>query len=141
MRKLKCPDDYRVVFMPFPGDVLGAVRVDADGYPTVYINEALSLEARRKTLIHELRHIERGDLSNHLTIYQAEAEAAATVPLPGVMMSSRRTVTDEEYWKMTLAGAKLLTIPYFDPPVFDQPLPMPSPIFATNPLPELFREE
>lgn len=141
MRKLSCPDDYRVVFMPFPGDVLGAVRVDENGYATVYINEALSLDARRRALIHELRHIERGDLSNHLTIYQAEAEAAASVPIPSVMTTSRKALTEEESWRLILAGAKLLSAGFDDLPQYNEPLAMPSPLYDTDPLPDLFSRE
>jgi len=70
------PDDYNVIYRPFPGDVLAAVRIDYDGYPTVYINEQLAPMARKAALDHELRHIENGDMTNYLTIYEAEAHRA-----------------------------------------------------------------
>lgn len=73
---MKSPDDYAVVMRgDFPGDVLAAVRVDADGYPTVYINDCLSLPAKRMALRHELWHFANGDFDNHLTIYDAEKKA------------------------------------------------------------------
>jgi hypothetical protein len=75
--KLKCPDDYRVVMVDFPGDVLAAVRVDPNGYYTIYINEKLSLQAKREALKHELNHIMQGDFDNHYTIYDIEKRAAA----------------------------------------------------------------
>ena len=53
-------EEYRVYLMPFPGDVLGAVRVDAEGFPSIYINDALSPAARRRVFDHELRHIRNG---------------------------------------------------------------------------------
>lgn len=27
------PDEYRVIYMPFPGDIYACVRVSPDGYP------------------------------------------------------------------------------------------------------------
>lgn len=69
------PDDYRVILMPFPGDVYACVRVDPDGYPTIYINEALSPDAQRRALAHELHHFQNGDLFNYLTIEDVERGA------------------------------------------------------------------
>lgn len=66
-------DEYRVYMMPFPGDIMGAVRVDAEGFPSIYINDALSPEAKKRALLHELRHIERDDFYNSLTIDEVEA--------------------------------------------------------------------
>lgn len=61
--------------MPFPGDVLACVRVGADNYPTVYINDSLSLDAKRRALRHELQHFRNGDFHNHLSVWDAEAQA------------------------------------------------------------------
>lgn len=72
---MTCPDDYNVILLQMPGDILAAVRTDADGYPTIYINDALSEPARRQALNHELSHIVHDDLTNHLTIYDAERRA------------------------------------------------------------------
>lgn len=73
---MKIDDDYRVYMVPLPGDINGAVTVDADGYPSVYINDLLSPEARRRALAHELHHIVRDDLYNDLPI--TEVECATT---------------------------------------------------------------
>lgn len=67
-------DGYRVYLMPFPGDINGAVRVDEEGYPSIYINEYLSPEARKKAFLHELRHILRDDINNNLPIEEVERE-------------------------------------------------------------------
>ena len=65
--------DFRVIFLPFTGDIKGATRVDEDGFATIYINEALAPDAKKDTLKHEIRHIERNDFYNDLTIYEVEA--------------------------------------------------------------------
>ena len=67
-------DEYRVYMVPFPGDVLGAVRIDVEGFPSIYINDALSPEARKKAFLHELRHIQRDDMYNGKPIEEIEAD-------------------------------------------------------------------
>lgn len=67
-------EEYRVYLMSFPGDVLGAVRVDADGFPSIYINDALSPDARRRVFDHELRHIRDDDHYNDRPIEEVEAK-------------------------------------------------------------------
>ena len=128
---MKCPDDYRVVMIRFPGDVLAAVRVDADGYPTVYINDALSMPARREALRHELQHIRRGDFCNHLTIYDVENGTCATAQLTALPRSFR-PLTDEEEAKLMLVGLQL-TVDAFGEFQCTEPLPMPSPLFDIQP--------
>lgn len=66
-------DEYRVYMIPFPGDIMGAVRVDADGFPSIYINDALSPDARRRAFDHELRHILEDDHYNDRPIEEVEA--------------------------------------------------------------------
>lgn len=66
--------NYRVYMMPFPGDIKAAVRVDADGYPSIYINDALSPQAKKRAFLHELRHIRRDDMYNDMTIEDVERE-------------------------------------------------------------------
>ena len=66
-------DEYRVYLMPFPGDILGAVRIDAEGFPSIYINDALSPEAKRRALEHELKHIQNDDFFNGKSIQEVEA--------------------------------------------------------------------
>lgn len=68
------PDEYTVHLMPFPGDIKAAVRVDVDGYPSIYINDYLSPQAKKKALEHELRHISRDDFYNDLSITEVESE-------------------------------------------------------------------
>lgn len=60
--------DYHVYMIPFPGDIKAAVRIDAEGYASIYINEYLSPEAKKKAFLHEIRHIERDDFNNSLPI-------------------------------------------------------------------------
>lgn len=66
-------DEYRVYLMPFPGDIMSAVRVDAEGFPSIYINDKLSPAAKKRAFLHELRHIERDDFYNNMTIDEVEA--------------------------------------------------------------------
>lgn len=66
-------DEYRVYMMPFPGDIKAAVRVDTEGFPSIYINDALAPEAAKRAFLHELRHIERDDLYNDRPIRDVEA--------------------------------------------------------------------
>jgi hypothetical protein len=60
--------DYHVYMIPFPGDIKAAVRIDAEGYASIYINDYLSPEAKKKAFLHEIRHIERDDCYNSLPI-------------------------------------------------------------------------
>lgn len=128
---MKCPDDYRVVMVSFPGDILAAVRIDANGYPTIYINDALSLPARREALKHELRHLMNGDHTNHLTIYDAEKQAAGSVDT-SLMPRSWRALREEEEINMTVAGFAL-GVSAEGPVECREPLPMPAPMFDRAP--------
>ena len=74
-------DDYNVILMPFSGDIRACVRIDGNGYPTVYINDYLCPSAKRKALLHELRHFERGDFFSHLTICEIENDTTNTVTM------------------------------------------------------------
>ena len=69
-------DEYRVYLMPFPGDIRAAVRLDAEGFPSIYINDALSPEAKKRAFLHELKHIESDDHYNAKTIEEAEHDAS-----------------------------------------------------------------
>ena len=66
-------DECRVYMVQFPGDIKAAVRLDKDGFPSIYINDALSPAARRRALEHEIRHIEHNDHFNDLPIEEIEA--------------------------------------------------------------------
>ena len=70
-------DEYRVYMMPFPGDILATVRVDADGFPSIYINDALSPDAKKRAFAHELRHIADEDFYNDRSIEEVERDADA----------------------------------------------------------------
>ena len=45
-------DDYIVRMIQFTGDIHGAVRVDNDGFASIYINDDLSREARQRAFRH-----------------------------------------------------------------------------------------
>lgn len=63
---------YTVYIMPLPGDINGAVRVSPDGWASIYINDKLSPEARKKALKHELEHIANDDWYNDRSIDEIE---------------------------------------------------------------------
>ena len=65
-------EEYRVYMVNFPPTIRGAVRLSEDGFASIYINDALSDEAKRRTLKHELRHIERGDFYSDRPIEEIE---------------------------------------------------------------------
>lgn len=90
--------DYVVRMMSLPGDVHAAVTFDPDGRANVYINTDLSPEARQRALAHEMTHVARDDLHNHLTIWDAEREEL--MDDPGILMCRHRMkypMTDMEY--------------------------------------------
>lgn len=73
MKKIKLYEgEYSVYMVPFPGDIHGAVRVDPDGYPSIYINDWLGPEGRRAAFDHEMRHIENDDFFNSRSIREVE---------------------------------------------------------------------
>lgn len=130
------PDDYNVIMWDgFPGDVLSAVRVDATGYPTVYINDDLSTPAKRMALRHELWHFEQGDMTNHVTIYDAEKRACHASRLEHLPRAFR-PLTEAELLRLDVAGNALLFHVAGDP-VFNLPLDMPDPMFDREPRPPI----
>lgn len=66
-------DNYRVYMVALPGDIKGAVRVDNDGFVSIYINDCLSPKAKRDVFLHELRHIYRNDFYNVENIRSVES--------------------------------------------------------------------
>ena len=66
-------DDYRVYMVNLPGDVKGAVRLDDEGFASIYINDSLSPQAKREVFLHELRHLRRNDFYNRKDIRAVEA--------------------------------------------------------------------
>jgi Zn-dependent peptidase ImmA (M78 family) len=67
-------DEYRVYLMPFPGDIRAAVRLDEEGFPSIYINDKLSPAAKKRAFLHELKHIRNNDFHNGLQIQEIEAK-------------------------------------------------------------------
>ena len=68
-------DEYRVYFLPFPGDIGGATRIDCDGFASIYINAYLAPNAARETFDHEIRHIRTNDFYNQKSIRAVERDA------------------------------------------------------------------
>lgn len=66
------PDEYRVYMISLPGDINEAVRMDANGFASIYINDCLSPAARRAAFDHAVQHIVRNDHFNDLSIREAE---------------------------------------------------------------------
>lgn len=66
-------DEYRVYEVALPGDIYGAVRLDADGFASIYINNALSPAEKKKTLEHEIEHLLNNDFYNDKDIREVEA--------------------------------------------------------------------
>ena len=68
-------DAYKIYFTKFPtGTIKGVTMIDPDGFASIYINVDLSPAEKRKTLKHELRHVERGDFYNGLPIDYIESD-------------------------------------------------------------------
>lgn len=103
----KIPDDYSLHYMPFPGDILACVRLDKDGYPTIYINDFLSPPAKQEALKHELLHFERGDFFSHYTIFDVERLATQEIGL-STMFRSARQMTADERLEADINGIKLM---------------------------------
>ncbi len=53
-----------VILKDLPPSVRGFVFHDDDGRPVIILNSRLTREANGQSYLHELRHIERGDLDN-----------------------------------------------------------------------------
>lgn len=54
----------KVVLMDLPTSVRGFVFLGDDGEPVIVVNSRLTREANQKTYLHELKHIENGDMYN-----------------------------------------------------------------------------
>jgi len=70
--KMLTEDECRVYLIPFPGDINAAVRIDNEGFPSIYINDALSPAAKKRAYLHEIRHILRNDHYNSKSIEEVE---------------------------------------------------------------------
>jgi hypothetical protein len=65
-------NEYRIYMVNLPGDIHGAVRVDQDGFASIYINDQLSPKARIAAIKHELRHLRQNDHYNLRKIREVE---------------------------------------------------------------------
>lgn len=63
--------DYYVTLHPLPGGIRGFVTKRED-VPIIVINDNLSYEAKVKAFVHEITHIERGDLDSDDTVKAIE---------------------------------------------------------------------
>jgi len=81
-------NDYNLRLIRFPATIYGATVLLDDGTYDVFINELLCDEARRKTLHHEIEHIDRGHLYDDCrSIITLEHEAEGK-RLPDVLTQS-----------------------------------------------------
>lgn len=67
-------DEFKVYLIPLPPDVRGAIRIDADGFASIYINDALSYFEQKEVFRHEIRHLRRGDMFSIRSIRSVEAK-------------------------------------------------------------------
>ena len=129
------PDEYRVVMMPFPGDILACVRLGPDGFPTVYINDYLCPAAKRAALDHELAHLSNDDFYNHWTIFDAEKRACHTLRLSS-MPRAFTPLSESDTLRLDRVGLAL-TLDAFGPFPCAEPLDLPSPVFSRTPEPPI----
>lgn len=59
----------------FDINIRGFVKMDSDGNYNVYVHRDLSDEAKKKTIVHELRHISFGHLSAADCVEYLESQA------------------------------------------------------------------
>lgn len=57
--------DYQVFMYDLPAKVYAFSVLNGDLSYTIFINDDLSPDAKKKALKHELKHIERGDFYSH----------------------------------------------------------------------------
>lgn len=55
-------DDVNMQLIKMPCKIRAAVTVNDDGSYTLFVNKNISIEQQREAVLHELRHIENGDL-------------------------------------------------------------------------------
>lgn len=96
-------DDYKVYLVKLPSTVYGAVRVDRDGFYSVYVNDGLPEEKQRQVIAHEMTHIERGDLFNSLTIADAEGMKDISQVADGFRGRSVKRMSDDMWLKSSIA--------------------------------------
>lgn len=69
--------EYTCRMVNLPGDIHGACRLTGDGtdFPTIYINDQLAPEAKRRAFDHEMKHLENDDFHNDRPIAKIEGGA------------------------------------------------------------------
>ena len=66
-------DSFHVYIVSFPtSHVRGCVRLDSDGFASIYINASLSYAEQKKVFLHELTHLVRNDFYNERSIEDVE---------------------------------------------------------------------
>lgn len=65
-------NDYCVYILDMSTDIRGCVRIDSDGFASIYINARLSRAEQYNVLKHELRHLRRDDMHSMRSIHQVE---------------------------------------------------------------------
>ncbi len=65
--------DYVVRYCELPDNIHGSLRFDAEGRGNIYLNINDPEEIQKKTLMHEIEHLRRGDLYNDLPISEIES--------------------------------------------------------------------
>lgn len=63
----------RCILYDLPVSVKGFVREDENGDPVCILNARLTRESNAATLMHELKHIKRHDLTNQVNVSELEA--------------------------------------------------------------------
>ena len=69
------PNDFIVRLITLPPTVKGFVSIDADGFYSIYINDALSAEEQKETFDHEMGHIKGNHFYSRKPIEIIEKEA------------------------------------------------------------------
>lgn len=57
-------EEYPVALVDLPSGIRGFVTLGSDYQPCIVINSRMTKEQQQKTYIHEIKHIERGDMYN-----------------------------------------------------------------------------
>ena len=63
-REMMPMKDYRVTIAKLPTSVRGFVFIEEDGVPRIVLNANLTREQNRRTLDHEVEHIEKDELND-----------------------------------------------------------------------------
>lgn len=56
--------DYRVTLANLPTSVRGFVFLESDGVPRIVLNANLTREQNMRTMRHEIKHIESGEMTD-----------------------------------------------------------------------------